>query len=288
MAIKRVFYFNKILIDLSTAYRYNKQMKSALTIAGSDPTCGAGLQMDIRVFNALGVYGLSAISALTAQNTFNVAAVSGIDREFLEAQLRTLLDDIRPDALKTGMLFSVDAITAVAEIIREYGLENLVIDPVTLSSTGASLMESGVLQAMKTELFPLAKVITPNILEASVISGITIANENDLETAASVLKNMGPETVVITGGHLDLLPALKRETDSTIELLYDGQAFHRVYGEKVSGEFHGTGCAFSAAITALLALGYTIPDAVAKAKEFVVKAVRDAHAPGKGMKLLHV
>lgn len=244
--------------------------------------------MDIRVFSALGVYGLSVAAALTAQNTFSVAAVYGIERKFLDAQLRALLDDIRPDALKTGMLFTAEAIRTVAGIIREYRLDKLVIDPVTLSSTGAALMQSGVLQAMKTELFPLATVITPNILEASVLSGISIENEKDLETAAVILKNMGPETVVITGGHLDLLPSLKRETENTVELVYDGESFHRVHGEKIPGEFHGTGCAFSAAVTALLALGWAVPEAVVRAKEFVNEAVKNAHVLGKGMKLLHV
>lgn len=254
-------------------------MKTALTIAGSDPTGGAGLQEDLKVFHHFGVYGLSAVSALTAQNTFRVDAVLRVEGNFLEEQLNTLLSDIRPDALKTGMLFSKDAIRSVAKIIRGYDLQNLVIDPVTISSTGTSLIEDGALEILKNELFPLSKVITPNIYEASALSGINVENENDMEKAAAMIKELGMETVIITGGHLK---------EDTLDLIYDGKRFHYIGGKKIRGEFHGTGCAFSAAITALLAKGTPVIEAVKKAKEFIDLAIKNAHAFGKGMRLLDV
>lgn len=267
-------------------------MKTALSIAGSDPTAGAGLQADIRVFNHFGVYGLSAVSALTAQNTYEVNAILKVDGEFLEEQLNTLISDIRPDAVKTGMLFSINAVKVVAKIIKGYDLENLVIDPVTTSSTGTSLIEEGVLDALKEELFPLAKVITPNIYEATAISGINIINEKDLQKAALELKKLGPQTVIITGGHLEKVKGqrsrVRVEKEETLELIYDGKSFHRIRGQKIKGEYHGTGCAFSAAITACLAKGMSIIKAVKKAKEFINEAVKDAYSIGKGMKLLRI
>lgn len=254
-------------------------MKTALTIAGSDPTGGAGLQADLKVFHHFGVYGLSAVSALTAQNTFEVSAISRVDEGFLAEQLNTLLSDLRPDALKTGMLFSTEAIKVIAGTIRGYELQDLVIDPVTVSSTGTSLIENGALDAMKDELFPLAKVITPNIYEASAISGINIENENDMEKAAIKLKGLGVEFVIITGGHMK---------NETLDLIYDGERFDYLRGKKTKGEYHGTGCAFSAAITALLARGVSVREAAKKAKEFVAHAIDKAYDIGKGMRLLNV
>ncbi|GER94114.1 bifunctional hydroxymethylpyrimidine kinase/phosphomethylpyrimidine kinase [hot springs metagenome] len=259
-------------------------MKTALTIAGSDPTCGAGLQADIRVFNHFGVYGISAVSALTAQNTYEMNVILKIDGKFLETQLNTLISDIRPNALKTGMLFSIDIVKAVAKIIKGYDLENLVIDPVTISSTGMSMMENGVLDALKEGLFPLAKVITPNIYEATAISGISIINEKDMEMAAIELKKLGPDIVIITGGHFEGL----KNKGETLDLIYDGEKFHRLIGKRRKGEYHGTGCAFSAAITACLAKGMSVIDAVRKAKEFVDIAIKNAYRLGKGMRLLNV
>ena len=254
-------------------------MKTALTIAGSDPTGGAGIQADIKVFNHFGVYGLSAVAALTSQNTYEVNAILKVDGVFLERQLNTLVSDIRPDAVKTGMLFSIEAIKAAAKIIRGYELENLVIDPFTISSTGANLMEDGALDILKEELFPLAKVITPNIYEAAAISGINIESEKDIERAAMKLKQFGPETVIITGGHFD---------KKTLELIYNGENVNLIGGEKIKGEYHGTGCAFSAAITACLAKGMTVIEAVKKTKKFMNAAIKNAHTIGKGMRLLNV
>jgi hydroxymethylpyrimidine/phosphomethylpyrimidine kinase len=253
-------------------------MKIALTIAGSDPTGGAGLQADLKVFMAFEVLGLSVVSAITAQNTEGVDSLLPIERDFLEKQLHTLLSDMRPDAIKIGMLFSSWAVELVAEIIKEYSLSNLVIDPVTVSSSGMPLAENGTLDALREILFPLSKLITPNIYEASVLTGVTIENKKNMEEAAKILKDMGPEVVVITGGHLE---------EIALDLYYDGE-FHAVEGEKIKGEYHGTGCAFSAAITASLALGHTPLESVRRAKEFINKAIKKAYYPGKGMGLLYI
>ncbi|MEW6417583.1 MAG: bifunctional hydroxymethylpyrimidine kinase/phosphomethylpyrimidine kinase [Nitrospirota bacterium] len=253
-------------------------MKTALTIAGSDPTGGAGLQADLKVFRAFEVHGLSVVSAITAQNTEGVDSIYPVDRDFLEKQLRILLSDIRPDATKIGMLYSRWAVEIVAEMLKEYPLSNLVIDPVTVSSSGMSLVDDGTLDAIRDKLFLFSKVITPNIYEASVLTGIMIEDKNDMKNAARALKDMGTEAVVITGGHLE---------EIALDLYYDGE-FHDIESIKVKGEYHGTGCAFSAAVTALLALGHIPLESVRRAKEFINNSIRKAYHPGKGMGLLNL
>lgn len=254
------------------------EKKIALTIAGSDPTGGAGLQADLKVFKAFDVHGLSIISAITAQNSVGVDSIYPVERDFLEKQLRILLSDIKPDALKIGMLYSKWAVEIVADMLKEYSLSNLVIDPVTVSSSGSSLAANGTLDSLRENLFPISKVITPNIYEASVLTGIRIENKKDMENAAKVLKDMGPEVIVITGGHLE---------EIALDLYYDGE-FHSIEGEKIKGEYHGTGCAFSAAVTALLALDHVPFESARRAKEFVNNAIKKAYHPGRGMGLLYI
>lgn len=253
-------------------------MKTALTIAGSDPTGGAGLQADLKVFKSFGVHGLSIPAALTAQNTSGVEAILPVDRGFFIIQMDTLLEDIIPDALKTGMLYSSWSVEEVAGKIKKYSLRNLVVDPVTISSTGISLVEDGTLDKIRDLLFPLSKVITPNIYEASLYTGINIEYENGMEKAAIELKKTGPEIIVITGGHLER---------KTMDLYYDGSEFHRIEAPKIEGEYHGTGCAFSAAITASLAIGFTPLESVRNAKEFVTGTIKKAYQLGKGMRILN-
>jgi len=253
-------------------------MKTALTIAGSDPTGGAGLQADLKVFNAFNVHGLCVVSAITAQNTEGVHSIFPVDKDSLEKQLRILLSDIKPYALKVGMLYSKWAVEIVAKVFKEYSLGNLVIDPVTVSSSGMSLVDDGTLDSLRDELFSVSKVITPNIYEASVLTGIMIEDKKSMEEAAKILKDMGPEVVVITGGHLE---------EIAIDLYYDG-GFQSIEGEKIKGEYHGTGCVFSAAVTASLALGHNPLESVRRAKEFVTDAIKKAHHPGRGMGLLYI
>jgi hydroxymethylpyrimidine/phosphomethylpyrimidine kinase len=253
-------------------------MKTALTIAGSDPTGGAGLQADLKVFRAFEVHGLTVVAVVTAQNTVSVESVLPVEKEFFEKQLHTLLTDIKPEAVKLGMLYSTWAVELIISAIKKYSLKNLVIDPVTVSSSGKPLVADGTLDSIREKLFPLAKVITPNIYEASVLTGLRIEERKDMEEAAKILKDMGTEVVVITGGHLEAI---------ALDLYYDGE-FHDVEGEKVRGEYHGTGCVFSAAITASIAHGHTPLESVRRAKEFVNRAIKRAYHPGKGMGLLYI
>ncbi|HAM52692.1 MAG TPA: bifunctional hydroxymethylpyrimidine kinase/phosphomethylpyrimidine kinase [Nitrospiraceae bacterium] len=254
-------------------------MKSVLTIGGSDPSGGAGLQGDLKVFKTFGVHGLSVPAALTAQNTSGVEAILPVEKGFFTRQIDVLLRDIRPDALKAGMMYSGWAVEVIAEKIKAFSLTNFVLDPVTVSSTGISLVDEGTLDKIREILFPLSRVITPNIYEASVFTGMNIEDEASMQDAAIVLKKMGPEVVVITGGHLERV---------TLDMYYDGNDFHEIESEKISGEYHGTGCAFSAAIAASLAIGHPPLDSVRRAKEFVTGAIRKAHHLGKGMGLLNL
>jgi hydroxymethylpyrimidine/phosphomethylpyrimidine kinase len=273
-------------------------VKTALTIAGSDPTGGAGLQLDIKVFKHFGVYGLSAVSALTAQNTYEIKDIFSIDKRFMEKQLSILLSDIRPDAIKTGMLFSTDVVKTVVKFIKGLDLQNVIIDPVTVSSTGTTLLEEDALKVLIEELFPLSTVITPNIYEASIISGINILTEEDMEKAAIELKKLGPENVIITGGHFREVRSQRTEDrkqktdniggDETLDLIYDGERFYRISGKRIRGEYHGTGCAYSAALTACIAKGLSLIESARKAKTFVEESIKNAYSIGKGMRLLHV
>ena len=253
--------------------------RTALTIAGSDPTGGAGLQADLRTFAKMGVYGLSVPSVLTAQNTEGVYSIHEVPADFISVQLDVLLRDIKPDALKTGMLYSAEAVKAVALKIREYSLDNLVIDPVTVSSTGVQLLEDRGLEAMKNVLFPLSMVVTPNIYEASVLTGKEIRNENEMKAAAVILKGSGCRAVIITGGHLE---------EKAVDLLFDGEEFFSLENDRLEGEFHGTGCLFSSAITACLALDYTLKESFVMAKETVWNAMKTSISVGRGMKILGI
>ncbi|MBI5849204.1 MAG: bifunctional hydroxymethylpyrimidine kinase/phosphomethylpyrimidine kinase [Nitrospirae bacterium] len=250
-------------------------MKKALTIAGFDPSGGAGLQADLKVFQVLGVYGLSAVAALTAQNTRGVDGVEPVSRQFLKKQLELLLSDLVPDAAKMGMLLTEDNVRVVARIIRKYSLRNLVLDPVIISSSGKKLAQRNVPELLRDEILPLCQVITPNLHEASVLIGLKIRSQEEMKEAAVILKDRGPDMVVITGGHLENL---------AVDVIYDG-SFHYLTAEKRPGEFHGTGCTFSAAITAYLAQGSSRLDAVKKAKRFMGKAFQKTIGTGRGMKL---
>ncbi|MBI4842844.1 MAG: bifunctional hydroxymethylpyrimidine kinase/phosphomethylpyrimidine kinase [Nitrospirae bacterium] len=254
-------------------------MKIALTIAGSDPTGGAGLQADLKVFKALGVYGISLPTALTAQSTRGVCGVHDVPSSFFARQTDCLLEDFRPDALKTGMIYSPETAEMIASKVKEYSLSNLVIDPVTVSTSGVPLSGAGTLDSIRKNLFPLAKVITPNLNEVSLLTGIEIVHEDEMKEAAVRLKELGPESVIITGGHLK---------DKAIDLLFDGDNFFLLEGRSIEGEFHGTGCVFSSVITACLALGYDVKESMVRAKEFTLRSIREALPFGRGIKILGI
>ncbi|MBI5073781.1 MAG: bifunctional hydroxymethylpyrimidine kinase/phosphomethylpyrimidine kinase [Nitrospirae bacterium] len=253
-------------------------MKKALTIAGFDPSGGAGLQADLKVFQALGVYGLSAVAALTAQNTRGVDSVEPVSGRFLKKQLSVLLFDLVPDATKMGMLLTEDNVRIVERIAREYSLKNLVLDPVMISTSGKKLAQRNVPKVLREKILPLCSIITPNISEASVLSGLKISSRKDMEKAAVILKAAGPDMVIITGGHLE---------GSAMDVMYDG-SFHYLRAKKRQGEYHGTGCTFSAALTAFLAQGCSSLDAAKKAKTFMTKVFQRTLGTGSGMKLFTI
>ncbi|UCD35241.1 MAG: bifunctional hydroxymethylpyrimidine kinase/phosphomethylpyrimidine kinase [Nitrospiraceae bacterium] len=253
------------------------EFKTALTIAGSDPSGGAGIQADLRVFHAFGVYGLTVMSVITAQNFRGVQAVHCLSPEIVTEQLDVLLKDIRPHAVKTGMLYSAETVLRAAAAIKRHGLGNLVVDPVTLSSTGVPLIEEEGLTAMKESLLPLALVMTPNIPEAGVLVGSSIESGEDMKEAAVAIQRLGPRSVIVTGGHLQ---------GRAVDLLYDNGEFMFLEDERIDGEFHGTGCVFSAALTACLACGDSVKESFVRAKEFTLQAIRKAVHKGTAMGML--
>jgi len=252
-------------------------MPTVLTIAGSDPSGGAGIQADLKVFSAFGVYGMAVITALTDQNTEGVYGIMEIPHEFIERQLTSVLSDIKLDAIKTGMLYSPETIDTISSILDDYKIKNIVVDPVIRSTTGESLVREGAIERIKEVLLPLATLITPNINEASELSGISIKGIKDLEEAARVIKDLGSEAVIITGGDFE---------NEAIDLFYDGERFQVMKGERVGGRFHGTGCAYSASIASCLAMGYSLIDSALRAKEFVTMAIKNSSSYGKGLRIL--
>jgi hydroxymethylpyrimidine/phosphomethylpyrimidine kinase len=245
-----------------------------MTIAGSDSGGGAGIQADLKTFQALGVYGTSAIAAITAQNTVGVRAVHEIPAEIIAAQIDAVVDDIGVDAVKTGMLSSAEIIGTVAERIRHWRLDRLVVDPVMVAKSGDRLLREDAVQELVRELLPLALVLTPNLPEAEVLVSRSLETEDDIRQAARDIFALGPRAVVMKGGH--------RAGDAT-DLLFDGREFHTFSSERfVTANTHGTGCTFSAAIAAGLANGLTVVDAVAAAKHYVTEAIRHARPLGHG------
>lgn len=242
-------------------------VKKALTIAGSDSGGGAGIQADIKVFQELNVYGMSALTAVTAQNTLGVHGVYPMTVEAIEAQLDAIGKDLGVDALKTGMLFNSEIITAVAQKIKEYRWKNIVVDPVMIAKGGSKLLEDNAVEAAVHHLLPITTVITPNIPEAEVLTGSEIESLDERKQAALTLSKMGAEYVVIKGGHAE-------DGDVVIDILYDGKEFHEFTNPRVDTKnTHGTGCTFSAAIAAGMAKGKGVLEAVETAVEFTQEAI---------------
>lgn len=256
-----------------------QHVKRALTIAGSDSGGGAGIQADLKTFAALGVYGLSVITAVTAQNTIEVAAIAEVPEEVVIAQIDTVLEDIGADAIKTGMLSSTPIIQNAADRLEAWGIPHLVVDPVMVSKSGAPLLQPDAVDALKKDLIPFATVITPNIPEAEVLSGRKIAAPAHAQEAAKAIHAMGPATVIIKGGHLDGPP---------VDLVYHAGEFVPLEAERINTTSnHGTGCTFSAAITAFLAHGLETMEAIRLAKLFIHNAMTQARPIGEGHGPLH-
>jgi hydroxymethylpyrimidine/phosphomethylpyrimidine kinase len=259
-------------------------VRVALTIAGSDSGAGAGIQADLKTFAAHGVYGISAITAVTAQNTTGVMRAEPMQADLVTAQLEAVMSDFGAHAAKTGMLANAAIVEAVAAAAQDLELPYLVVDPVIVSSSGEPLLDDEGVLALKKELIRRAHAVTPNIPEAEALSGVSIRSEPDLREAARRLFALGPVHVVITGGHTprDWGQTSAGMSDRIMDLVYDGEVFTEYAAERIAGRHtHGTGCAFSAAITAHLALGRSLHEAVPLAQAFVAGAIR--HAPRLGV-----
>jgi hydroxymethylpyrimidine/phosphomethylpyrimidine kinase len=251
-------------------------MKKALTIAGSDSGGGAGIQADLKTFMAFGVYGMSAITALTAQNTVGVQGIFDISPDFVREQIRSVMTDIGADAAKTGMLSNAAIVKAVAEAVREFRVPNLVVDPVMIAKSGDFLLAPEGRKALVEVLLPLATVITPNAFEAEAILGRRIDGLEAMKKAAQELKGTGCEWVVLKGGRLDI-------ESQAIDVLCDGRELIILRSPRLESMCtHGSGCTFASAIAAGLAKGLTPQDAVKRAKDYVTEAIRRGVSMGSG------
>ncbi|AZB42487.1 bifunctional hydroxymethylpyrimidine kinase/phosphomethylpyrimidine kinase [Bacillus sp. FJAT-42376] len=251
-------------------------IKKALTIAGSDSGGGAGIQADLKTFQELGVFGMSAVTAVTAQNTLGVHGVYPLSAEAVAAQTSAIGEDLPPDAVKTGMLFNREIIIAVAEAIKKFGWTNLVIDPVMIAKGGSTLLQREAIQAMTEHLIPLAAVITPNIPEAEALTGLSIRSETDKKEACHLLHEMGAASVLIKGGH-------EEDAAYSSDLLFTGESYTVLKSKRVDTRHtHGTGCTFSSALTAELAKGKTVTEAAGTAKQFIQAAIEETLEFGGG------
>jgi hydroxymethylpyrimidine/phosphomethylpyrimidine kinase len=250
-------------------------IRKALSIAGSDPSGGAGIQADLKTFSRLKVYGMAVIAALTAQNTMGVVSVSEISPDFLAQQLDAVLTDIPPDAAKTGMLLNAATVEVVAAKMRQYCVTSLVVDPVIVSTSGARLLNESAIDTFRRALLPLALLITPNVEEVRLLTGKSIETTEDMEEAALRIHGMGARHVLIKGGHL--------RGDDAMDVLFNGQEFFHFRSKRISArDTHGTGCVLSAAITAYLANASSVQEAVGLAKEFITNAISSGLRIGSG------
>ncbi|RMG52387.1 MAG: bifunctional hydroxymethylpyrimidine kinase/phosphomethylpyrimidine kinase [Acidobacteria bacterium] len=254
---------------------------AVLTIAGSDSGGGAGIQGDLKTFAALGVYGLSVVTSITAQNTQGVRRVFDLPAELVIDQLRAVLEDIEIHAVKTGMLSNREIIEAVGKTLETHHLRPLVVDPVMRAKSGDPLMAPEAEQALIEILLPQATVVTPNIPEAERLTGLRIGTREDMREAARVIQQMGAQAVLIKGGHL----SVAREA---IDILLAGGEFHEFSAERIAtpSGVHGTGCAFASAIAAGLARGYSLVEAVSRAKRYITGAIRRSYRVGLGHPVL--
>ncbi len=250
-------------------------LKQALTIATSDSGGGAGIQADIKAMQANGVFALSVLVAVTAQNTKTVTMVHPLPRDIIEAQIDAVFDDFEIGGVKTGMLFSAEIVKIVSEKLRVLKVKNLVVDPVMISKSGCVLLKPDAVEQVKQDLLPLATVVTPNIHEAQRLAEMTITTLDDVKEAARRIHRLGCKAVLIKGGHLIASPAT--------DLLYDGKTFTVISGEFIETQnTHGTGCTYSAAITAHLALGKDLISAIHAAKVYITEAIRHSLSIGHG------
>ena len=249
-------------------------MKKLLTIAGSDCSGGAGIQADLKTFSAHGTFGMSVIVSVVAENTSEVIDVQDITPDMIAKQIDAVFQDIGTDAVKVGMLSKSDCMLAVGKKLREYQPKNVVIDPVMLAKNGCPLMQPDSMDTLIREILPLADLLTPNIPEAETITGAAIRTPEDMERAAKDIFAMGAKNVLIKGGHAE---------GDALDILFDGEQFYHFREERIhTKNTHGTGCTYSSAIASNLALGYSMEEAVKRAKEYVTTAIRHSLQIGKG------
>lgn len=254
-------------------------LKTVLTIAGSDSSGGAGIQADLKTFSALGAFGMSVITAITAQNTCGVTAIREMDNEIIRAQIDAVYQDIHVDAVKIGMLSSSAIIHEVAEGLARYSVKNIVLDTVMISKSGSYLLKEEAVATLIKELIPKAKVVTPNLHEATALVGFTVNDRKTMEKAAHVIKEMGAEYVIIKGGHL---------AGDACDMLYDGKQTELFLNERIHTiHTHGTGCTYSSAVAVGLAKGLSVEDAVAMAKRYITMAITHSFKLGKGVGPTH-
>jgi hydroxymethylpyrimidine/phosphomethylpyrimidine kinase len=256
-----------------------KSIRKALTIAGSDSGAGAGIQADLKTFAALGVYGTSAITAITAQNTVGVTQVFELSPKLVAAQIDAVIGDIGAQAAKTGMLASAAIIDVVAAKIKQHRLRNLVVDPVMVATSGDLLIKKNAVAALRSQLLPLATVATPNLPEAEELTGMKLRSSEEIEEAARRIIKMGARSVVIKGGHAK---------GPAVDLFFDGKRFAALSAARIrTKNTHGTGCTFSAAIAAYLAMGESVDGAVRLAKKYITAAIRAGFRVGAGHSPVH-
>lgn len=249
-------------------------MHKSLTIAGSDSSGGAGIQADLKTMTVLGVYGMSAITALTAQNTTGVQSIFEVTPKFLEDELDSIFTDIFPDSVKIGMVSNADLIRVISKKLREYNAKNIVVDPVMVSTSGSKLIEDGAKDTLLSELFKVADIITPNIPEAEALTGQSIKSKDDMVEAAKKIGEFFEGYILLKGGH---------STDDADDLLYKNSEKIWIKGERIENpNTHGTGCTLSSAIASYLAMGHDVPESVHLAKEFITGAISAKLDLGKG------
>jgi hydroxymethylpyrimidine/phosphomethylpyrimidine kinase len=248
----------------------------ALTIAGSDSGGGAGIQADLKTFSAFRVFGMSVITAVTAQNSLGVQGVENLPPAFVALQLRSVLEDFGADAAKCGMLSTAPIIDAVSATLLERPVEKLVVDPVMVAKSGDPLLQPDARKALADRILPLALVVTPNLPEAEALAGIPVTGRSDMEEAARRIHLLGPRYVLVKGGHL--------KGGDAVDLLWNGRSFTEFTAPRVdSPNTHGTGCTFSAAIAAGLARGQALGDSIRSAKAYVTRAIREGFTAGHGV-----
>jgi hydroxymethylpyrimidine/phosphomethylpyrimidine kinase len=244
-----------------------------LTIAGSDSMGGAGIQADIKTITCLGAHALTAVTAITAQNSRGVVKTYGIPERIVSLQIETIIQELVPGAVKIGMMHRGDIIREIACVIKENNLDRVVIDPVMRASAGGELLEESAVRLLKDILFPLVTVITPNLEEAGILTGERIGNLSEMEEAALEIKKLGPD-VVLTGGHLE---------EKCVDLVYDGKDIHYFEGPKIeTANTHGSGCVFSSSLATFLAMGHNLAEAAGLARDFTRDAIENSYPCGHG------